>query len=241
MKKNIKNIYPIIFSVIVFGIIFAGLRYLRTNRETTIIHSINDVMYFEQSNDFQRTECAEDCKEEKWANNGEPTVEVLVNVTPIHTPDNPILLSKAEKGMLRQPVKVEMQKVRLYIPESEASKIKTQIFCSRIPTVLEGLLYGWITIVVIVFNRKIKKGTMFTEAMSKCFDWSGLILMCVYFLEAFLSHFTDAISEVAMAYYDIHFVGRPTPMLMAIALIMMALSRIILKSKEMKEEQDLTI
>lgn len=241
MKKNIKNIYPIIFSIIVFGIIFAGLRYLRTNRETTIIHSINDGMYFDQCNGFQKTECAGDSAVEKWVYKSEPTVEVLVSVTPVLTPDKPILLSKVEESVLKQPVKVEMQKVRLCIPKSEASKISTLIFCSTIPNVLECLLYVWIMIVGIVINRKIVKGTMFTETMSKCFSWSGMILMCVYLLEAFLAHYTSAISEVRLAYYDIHFVDRPNPMLIALSLLMIALSRIILKSKEMKEEQDLTI
>lgn len=242
MKEiSIQKIYPFLFSVIVFGVVFAGLRYLRTNRETTTIHSANDVMYFEQCNDFQKTECEGGSAKEKWTYNSEPTVEVLVSVTPVRTPDNPILLSKAEKGVLKQPVKVEMQKVRLCIPESEASKIQTLIFCSKIPNALEYLLYVWIMIVAIVFNRKIKKGTMFTEAMSKCFSWSGLMLLFVYLLEAFLSHFTNAISEVGMAYYDIHFVDRPNPMLLALGLIMMALSNIILKSKELKDEQDLTI
>lgn len=214
---------------------------IQADREKVISISANDGLFFQKSGEFELTERAEDGTSESWEYNREPTFDLNVYVSPVRTPEVPVLYSRMSGSAVSTPIKVEMQKVKLCIPESQRSEFKALIACSYIPYVVQLLLYFWFLLGAIRMEREYRRGIVFTQVFSKYLLISALLLLMVPCAQMGLDVLMRNLSDLRMACYDIHYIDTPNTTLMGVAVLMIILSKVITKGREMKEEQELTI
>ncbi len=214
---------------------------IQTDSEKMTPVSANDGLFFQKGEEFELTELTEDGTSESWKYNREPTFNLDVYVSPIHTPETPVLYSRVAGSAVSTPIKVEMQKVKLCIPESRKSEFKTLIACSYIPYVVQLLLYFWFFLGAMKMEREYRKGMVFSQVFSKYLLISAYLLFMIPCGAMGLDALMQNISTLRMACYDIHFVDTPNITLMGVALLLIILSKVITKGEQMKEEQDLTI
>ena len=165
-----------------------------------------------------------------------PTFEVTIPVRPIRGANDKFLYSSI-KG---EPCMVEMQKVKLKVPFEKASPdftwTNTLLSCSTLPLLI------WLMVIVLMVIRSVYKGEIFVSQIAKRLETAGWLLVATWLV----GNVTDYIhiqmlrEQVLMAYYDIYW--QPTGINFVIfGLVLMILSQIILKGKDLKDEQELTI
>ena len=171
-----------------------------------------------------------------WSVQFKPTFQVTVPVRPIRGANDKFLYSSI-KG---EPCMVEMQKVKLKVPFEKASPdftwTNTLLSCSTLPLLI------WLMVIVLMVIRSVYKGEIFVSQIAKRLETAGWLLVATWLV----GNVTDYIhiqmlrKQVLMAYYDIYW--QPTGINFVIfGLVLMILSQIILKGKDLKDEQELTI
>jgi hypothetical protein len=171
-----------------------------------------------------------------WSVHFKPTFQVTVPVRPIRGANDKFLYSSL-KG---EPCMVEMQKVKLKVPFEKASPdftlTNTLLSCATLPLLI------WLLVIVLMVIRSVYKGEIFVSQIAKRLETAGWLLVAIWIV----GNVTDYIhiqllrDAVLMAYYDIYW--QPTSINFVIfGLVLMILSQIILKGKDLKDEQELTI
>ena len=171
-----------------------------------------------------------------WTVHFKPTFEVTVPVRPIRGANDKFLYSSI-KG---EPCMVEMQKVKIKVPFEKASPdfmlTNTLLSCATLP------LFIWLLVIVLMVIRSVYKGEIFVSQIAKRLETAGWLLVTIWPV----GNVTDYIhiqmlrKAVLMAYHDIYW--QPTGINFVIfGLVLMILSQIILKGKDLKDEQELTI
>lgn len=171
-----------------------------------------------------------------WSVQFKPTFEVAVPVRPIRGADSKFLYSslKGESCM------VEMQNVKLKVPFEKASPDfileNTLLSCASLPLLI------WLLVIVLKLIRSVYMGEIFVSQIAKRLETAGWMLVTAWLV----INVTDYIhiqmlrKAVLMAYYDIYW--QPASINYVIfGLVLMILSQIILKGKDLKDEQELTI
>jgi hypothetical protein len=171
-----------------------------------------------------------------WSVQFKPTFQVTVPVRPIRGANDKFLYSSI-KG---EPCMVEMQKVKLKVPFEKASPdftlTNTLLSCATLPLLI------WLLVIILKVIRSVYKGEIFVSQIAKRLETAGWLLVATWLV----GNVTDYIhiqmlrEQVLMAYYDIYW--QPTGINFVIfGLVLMILSQIILKGKDLKDEQELTI
>lgn len=177
-----------------------------------------------------------------------PTFDFEVNVRNKHIGGHRVLMStnheNEEKfGNFRQNYLVEMQKVKLKMPMSDA-KFKGVTFVLGAIAILIGMvMYGWVVIMVILLLLKIRKGEVFVSKVSKYLETTGILLTINYVWQFVTSYSLTKVFQnaIEIAEYDIVFKNECNSMILLMGLTLMVISQVILMGKDMKEEQELTI
>ena len=171
-----------------------------------------------------------------WTVHFKPTFEVTIPVRPIRGANDKFLYSSI-KG---NPCMVEMQKVKLKMPFEKASPdfmlTQTLLSCAELP------LFIWLLVIVLMVIRSVYKGEIFVSQIAKRLETSGWLLVAIWLVVNVTSYIQIQMlrEQVLMAYYDIYW--QPTGINFVIfGLVLMILSQIILKGKDLKDEQELTI
>ena len=171
-----------------------------------------------------------------WTVQFKPTFEVTVPVRPIRGANDKFLYSSV-KG---EPCMVEMQKVKLKVPFEKASPdymlTNTLLSCATLPLLI------WLLVIILKVIRSVYKGEIFVSQIAKRLETAGWLLVAFWFLANVVGYIQIQIlrKAILMAYYDIYW--QPTSINFVIfGLVLMILSQIILKGKDLKDEQELTI
>ena len=108
--------------------------------------------------------------------------------------------------------------------------------CATLPLLI------WLMVIVLKVIRSVYKGEIFVSQIAKRLETAGWLLVATWLI----GNVTDYIhiqllrDAVLMAYYDIYW--QPASINFVIfGLVLMILSQIILKGKDLKDEQELTI
>ena len=171
-----------------------------------------------------------------WTVQFKPTFEVTVPVRPIRGANDKFLYSSV-KG---EPCMVEMQKVKLKVPFEKASPdftlTNTLLSCATLPLLI------WLLVIILKVIRSVYKGEIFVSQIAKRLETAGWLLVAFWFLANVVGYIQIQIlrKAILMAYYDIYW--QPASINFVIfGLVLMILSQIILKGKDLKDEQELTI
>ena len=171
-----------------------------------------------------------------WSVSFKPTFELTVPVRASRAASDKYLYSRL-KG---QTCMVEMQQVKLKVPFENASPdfmiANTLFACSTLP------LFIWLLIIILKVIRSVYKGEIFVSQIAKRVETAGKLLVAIWVVEMVASYFQIKMLQgaVEMAYYSIYW--QPTSVNCIIyGLVLMIISQIILKGKDLKEEQELTI
>ena len=118
MNKKLK-IYSILLIVAIVG--FALVSHFHFYDETSFSYE-DEKLYFEMDGEeYVKHDTLQDGTiKSKW----QPTFELTVNVRPKQAPGQPTLRSKEPRSIFPDPVKVEMQKVKIKIPFTKAERTK---------------------------------------------------------------------------------------------------------------------
>jgi hypothetical protein len=164
-----------------------------------------------------------------------PTWEVSVPVRPIRAGSDKFLYSKVDG----QSCMVEMQQVKLKIPMEKGSDTFNIIFALNILLLLPFL---WLLFIVLKVIRSVYKGEIFVTQITKRLETAGWLLVGFWFLANIVGYIQIQIlrESVRMAYYDIYWESASIYYIV-FGLVLMILSQIILKGKDLKDEQELTI
>ena len=164
-----------------------------------------------------------------------PTFEVTVPVRPIRGANDKFLYSSV-KG---EPCMVEMQKVKLKVPFEKASPdyilTNTLLSCATLPLLI------WLLVIILKVIRSVYN-EIFVSQIAKRLETAGWLLVAFWFLANVVGYIQIQIlrKAILMAYYDIYW--QPASINFVIfGLVLMILSQIILKGKDLKDEQELTI
>ena len=135
---------------------------------------------------------------------------------------------------------VEMQKVKLKVPFEKASPdyilTNTLLSCATLPLLI------WLLVIILKVIRSVYKGEIFVSQIAKRLETAGWLLVAFWFLANVVGYIQIQIlrKAILMAYYDIYW--QPASINFVIfGLVLMILSQIILKGKDLKDEQELTI
>ena len=141
-----------------------------------------------------------------------------------------------------QQVMVDMQTVKIKIPIEESQK--------NIPFVFSVVLafafvpfYIWLFVIVCKILRSVYKGEVFVTQIAKGLEKAGKLLVALWVVGRIVAYIILSIMKknLLMAGYDIDFpiVGELSSVIFG--LILMIVSQIILRGKELQDEQELTI
>ena len=164
-----------------------------------------------------------------------PTFEVTVPVRPNRAATDKFLYSKVDG----QSCMVEMQKVKLKIPVEKGSDTFTIVLALMILLLLPFL---WLLVIVLKVIRSVYKGEIFVTQITKRLETAGWLLAGFWFLANIVGYIQIQIlrETVRMAYYDIYWESASIYYIV-FGLVLMIISQIILKGKDLKDEQELTI
>ncbi len=164
-----------------------------------------------------------------------PTWEVSVPVRPNRAATDKFLYSKVDG----QSCMVEMQQVKLKIPMEKGSDTFNIIFAL---TILLLLPFLWLLVIVLKVIRSVYKGEIFVTQITKRLETAGWLLVGFWFLANIVGYIQIQIlrETVRMAYYDIYWESASIYYIV-FGLVLMIISQIILKGKDLKDEQELTI
>lgn len=164
-----------------------------------------------------------------------PTFEVTVPVRPNRAATDKFLYSKVDG----QSCMVEMQKVKLIIPMEKGSDTFTIVLALMILLLLPFL---WLLVIVLKVIRSVYKGEIFVTQITKRLETAGWLLAGFWFLANIVGYIQIQIlrETVRMAYYDIYWESASIYYIV-FGLVLMIISQIILKGKDLKDEQELTI
>ena len=164
-----------------------------------------------------------------------PTFEVTVPVRPNRAATDKFLYSKVDG----QSCMVEMQKVKLKIPMEKGSDTFTIVLALMILLLLPFL---WLLVIVLKVIRSVYKGEIFVTQITKRLETAGWLLAGFWFLANIVGYIQIQIlrETVRMAYYDIYWESASIYYIV-FGLVLMIISQIILKGKDLKDEQELTI
>lgn len=171
-----------------------------------------------------------------WTVHFKPTFEISVPVRPIRGANDKFLYS----NLRGEPCLVDMQQVKLKVPFEKASPnfmwTQTLLSCATLPLLI------WLMVIVLKVIRSVYKGEIFVSQIAKRLEMAGWLLVATWFVENVTDYIQIQIlrEQVLMAYYDIYW--QPASINFVIfGLVLMILSQIILKGKDLKDEQELTI
>lgn len=191
-------------------------------RETTIVDSVNGGL--------------DTLTSTSWNVSFKPTFELSVPVRSSRSATDRYLYSRL-KG---QTCMVEMEQVKLKVPIENVSPdfmIANALFaCSTLPLVI------WLLIIVLKVIRSVYKGEIFVMQIAKRLETAGWLLVAIWVVDIVTSYFQVKMLQgaVEMAYYDI--IWQPASIYYILfGLVLMIISQIILKGKDLKDEQELTI
>ena len=238
MNKKLK-IYSTLLIVAIVG--FALASNFPFHYETSVSYE-DEKLYFEMDGEeYVKHDTLQDGTiKSKW----QPTFELTVNVRPKQAPGQPTLRSKEPRSIFPDPVKVEMQKVKIKIPFTKAESVKNSVLASMIAVMaIMIVMYIWIFCLVVKLIKRIRRGEVFTQQISKYLETSGILMVVAYLSEVVIGFIVTetVMSQVKIAYYNIEFMNESNPMLIFTGLALMIISQVILMGKELKEEQELTI
>lgn len=164
-----------------------------------------------------------------------PTWEVSVPVRPIRAGSDKFLYSKVDG----QSCMVEMQQVKLKIPMEKGSDTFNIIFALNILLLLPFL---WLLVIVLKVIRSVYKGEIFVTQITKRLETAGWLLVAIWLVVNVTSYIQIQMlrEQVLMAYYDIYW-HPASGYIIVFGLVLMIISQIILKGKDLKDEQELTI
>lgn len=171
-----------------------------------------------------------------WNVSYKPTLEVSVPVRPRRAADDMFLYSKLDG----QPCMVEMQQVNLKIPMEEGSNTFTIVIAIMICLLVPPSL--WLLVIILKVIRSVYKGEIFVTQIAKRLETAGWLLVAFWFLANVVIYIQIQLlrEAVLMAYYDICWQSASIYYIV-FGLVLMILSQIILKGKDLKDEQELTI
>ncbi len=238
MNKKLK-IYSMMLIVAIVGFALAGIFHF--HHDSSVSYE-DEKLYFEMDGEeYVKNDTLQDGTiYYEW----QPTFELTVNVRPKQNPRHPTLRSKDPMSIFPDPVKVEMQKVKIKIPFTKAESVKNSVLASMIAVLaIMSVMYIWIFCLVVKLIKRIRRGEVFTQQISKYLETSGILMVVAYLSEVVIGFIMTEtmMSQVKIAYYNIEFVNESNPMLIFTGLALMIISQIILMGKDMKEEQELTI
>lgn len=173
-----------------------------------------------------------------------PTFSIELFVQPKSESSDPFLHSHV--GLENQDYKkITMKMIKITMPYDNINKnIKNVEMYGHLPTmIVNGIICIFILCVVFKLVKRIRKGEVFTNLLSRDLDKVGKLLILSYavnFLSSYLLYLYFS-SEIKLAYYEIAFCNSADSMLLIMGFVLMILSQIILMGKDMKEENDLTI
>lgn len=239
MNKKLK-IYSTLLIVAIVGFALTETFYIHYNYSTSSNKS--EELYFEKDGEqyVKNDTLNNETNKSEW----QDVLELTFNVRPKNTPGQPTLRSKEPNSIYPDPVKIEMQKVKVKIPYSKSNNIKTYVVLGVvIPFIIMSVVYIWIFCLVVKLIKKIRRGEIFTQQISGYMETSGILMVAAYLLEVATGYFitTAVLSQIKIAYYDIYYVNETNSMLIITGLALMTISQVILMGKELKEEQELTI
>ena len=171
-----------------------------------------------------------------WTVHFKPTFQVTIPVRPINGANDKFLYSRL-KG---ESCLVEMQKVKLKVPFENASPdfmlTQTLLSCAASP------LFIWLLVIVLMVVRSVYKGEIFVSQIAKRLETAGWLLVATWLVANVTSYIQIQLlrEQVLMAYYDIYW-EPVSSYYIVFGLVLMILSQIILKGKDLKDEQELTI
>ena len=167
-----------------------------------------------------------------------PYIGYEVSVEPKNRPDQKILLSKSNGRTYR----INMKKVNLEVPASDVRSHLPMILI--LSSALVAIIVAiWILFLVFKLIRNIRKGEIFVTKVSKYMETAGILLSVLYLYTLAISYITTQyfIHNMHIADYYIVFKNECNGMYILTGLALMIISQIILKGKDLKEEQELTI
>ena len=170
-----------------------------------------------------------------WNVQFKPTFEVTVPVRPNHAATDKFLYSNVDG----QSCMVEMQKVKLKVPMEKGSNTFNIIFALMI---LLFLPFLWLLVIILKVIRSVYKGEIFVTQIAKRLETAGWLLVAFWLLANVLSYIQILLlrKTVMIAYYNIPWESASIYYIV-FGLVLMILSQIIIKGKDLKEEQELTI
>lgn len=139
-----------------------------------------------------------------------------------------------------EPCMVEMRQAKLTVPLENTSPdfmiLYTLLSFSTLPLVI------WMLVIVLKVIRSVYKGEIFVTQIAKRLETAGKLLVAIWLLSNVTTYIQTGILQkaVMMAYYDIYW-QFSIDYNVIFGLILMIVSQIILKGKDLKEEQELTI
>ena len=171
-----------------------------------------------------------------WNVQFKPTLEVTVPVRPCRAATDKFLYSNV-KG---QTCMVEMQQVKLKVPMEKGSYTFTIVLALMICLLLPPSL--WLLVIILKVIRSVYKGEIFVTQISKRLETAGWLLVAIWFLGNVVSYIQIQLlrDAVLMAYYDIYWKLADVSYIIY-GLVLMIIAQIILKGRDLKEEQELTI
>ena len=169
------------------------------------------------------------------------TVTYEVNVVP--NENSKALFSTVGTPSGNQTYKVNMQKVKLEIAASDApfGNFPMWVYVT-VAVVIIG--FGiWFLGIVITTIRSIRMGEIFISQVAKNIEKIGLILCAIYLVELIASYAITQylINHIQLAYYAVIYKNECSIMVLIMGLSLAVISQVILRGKDLKEEQDLTI
>ena len=167
-----------------------------------------------------------------------PYIGYEVSVEPRNSPNQKILLSKSNG----QTYRVNMKKVNLEVPASGVHSYLPMILI--ISSALVAIIVAiWIVFLVIKLILNIRKGEIFVTKVSRYMETAGILLSVLYLYTLVISYITTQyfIHHLHIADYYIVFKNECNGMYILTGLALMIISQIILKGKDLKDEQELTI
>ena len=164
-----------------------------------------------------------------------PTFEVTVPVRPNHAATDKFLYSNVDG----QSCMVEMQKVKLKVPMEKGSNTFKIIFALTICLLLPFL---WLLVIILKVIRSVYKGEIFVTQIAKRLETAGWLLVAFWLLANVVGYIQILLlrETVMIAYYNIPWESASI-FYIVFGLVLMILSQIILKGKDLKDEQELTI
>ena len=169
--------------------------------------------------------------------NTENMWSIDVFVKPKPSPNKLSLLSTANG----QTYDIQLHKVKLQIPESKSPINLTSI--SIAIALVAIAVFFWLLTMVISVVRRIRNGEVFVSDVAKYLEKIGFLLSGIYVAQLIVGYtFIKYLQQqICLANYYIVYENDVNIMYLLTGLALLVISQVILMSKELKEEQDLTI